>query len=637
MAQTFAAGYQRPGTYTNVKFEPGAQPITPSFVTALVGRTYSDKPASKDLLRNNAVGYNVTIKSDGSINSGAADAVETTRRDILDVVANVSTSAGLLLVDAIIDGTGTEHLKGTDQSWVMYETSPQPTGNAYVEWGTNYIIGLGTSTTEEYAGSSGSGAAIELARFTEDPIYPTNVQAITAPDDVGTDNLELTVAGGPVYNVQWGAGTPVVLSFSNGYAKTVVTGGGGEGAIVIRADESKMPAYSGAGTDSYKYDVTVYSAGPTAGSSTTGGTYSAASHGTKYTIYYRKPKTSSDFVAGRYDDLSSLQNFHGAITAATGTDYLSFGAVPYFANGGTVVAVPLKDKTITLVATDPDLSTNSGYVEAVRQALILLENEADVSNIIVLSPTETGYRPDISGLVKTHVLNMSSTTARKPRMAILGARANTTLETTFISAAQALKTNRVVYLAPSTVELNAGGYAFIGDGSTLAAAIAGLLSKPTFDAGEPISGKTLDMFSNVPDPFTQTQKNRLALNGVAVIEKYEGATKIMHFLTTDPTSALTAEGVITRIEIDFRRTIQQALDAVLINTRFVEGQTIGTARTIISQICDMKKAAQIFTDYKITKLARNGTDPRQLDVEMAIMPVFPLTWIYINATFTISI
>jgi hypothetical protein len=51
----------------------------------------------------------------------------------------------------------------------------------------------------------------------------------------------------------------------------------------------------------------------------------------------------------------------------------------------------------------------------------------------------------------------------------------------------------------------------------------------------------------------------------------------------------------------------------------------------------MKKAAQIFTDYKITKLARNGTDPRQLDVEMAIMPVFPLTWIYINATFTISI
>jgi len=364
-------------------------------------------------------------------------------------------------------------------------------------------------------------------------------------------------------------------------------------------------------------------------------------HGVSYTLAYGKPKTSVDFDVRRWDDVNALQNFHGAIDASTGTDYLSLGAVPYFgAGGGPAFAVPLKDKAITGISTDPDLTNDAGYVEAVRQALELLENNVEVACVIVLSPTEPAgngnFRPDILNYVKSHCINMSSTSKRKPRMAVLGAVANETNETVFIGAAQALATNRVVYLAPATATLNAGGRTFTVDGSTLAAGLAGIMSRPDINAGEPISGKPFDMFSDVPDPFTETQKNRMAAAGITVIERQNGATKVRHFLTTDPSDVLLSEAKVTRIEIDYRKTIVQALDAVMINTRFTP-TAIGTVKSIIGQISDSKVTAQIINDYRIVKVAVNSIEPRQLDVEIAIQPTLDLNWIFIQATFQTSI
>jgi len=90
---------------------------------------------------------------------------------------------------------------------------------------------------------------------------------------------------------------------------------------------------------------------------------------------------------------------------------------------------------------------------------------------------------------------------------------------------------------------------------------------------------------------------------------------------------------VTRIEIDVRRTLKDALDKTLINTRLVNGSTIGTARSIIGLILSQKVNANIINAFQITKIAKNSVDPRQLDVELAIQPTFDLNYIFIRATF----
>jgi len=643
MAQTFAPGYVRPGTYVKTIYQAAPNVLVPPFVTAIIGRTSASKPATEILIRNAADGDRVYFDANNLVVTGV-DATETARRDFVDTYDNVVNDSGVLDMSAVVDGLGSGHMKGSSNSWVPFNSGVTPSDTIYVEWVAKYYSV--PSSGGLFVGSMSAGQLVSIAGVTQEDqevggvAFADQTSPITAAD--GDHTMEITNTSG-VYTMKWDAVSAPGTGFVAGDAvQEVVWTGGPSGDIKALVDPSRVTALALPSGSTFATTVKVSTAGPASGSSTTEGAYSVGNHGVSYTLTYGKPKSSSDFVATRWDNLTTLQAFHGAIAASTGTDYLSLGAVPYFgAGGGPVWAVPMRDKTITNIATDPDLTNDAGYAEAVQMALTLLENETEVRCIVVLSPSEpAGYgnfRPDIMNYVKNHVLNMSGTSRRKPRMALIGAVANETNEAVFIAAAEAMATNRVVYVVPATATLSAGSRTFTADGSTIAAGLAGILSRPDINAGEPISGKAFDMFTDVSDPFTETQKNRMAAAGLTIIEKQGGATSVRHFLTTDPSNVLLAEAKVTRIEIDVRASLQQALDGTMINTRFIPGQTIGTVKTIISQILDLKKKAQIIVDYKINKVAVNPVEPRQLDVEVAIAPTFDMNWLYIEATFQTSL
>jgi len=640
MSQTFAPGYVRPGTYVEVQYQQVPNAIVPPFVTALVGRTASYKPATTVLVRNAATSTGVYADSNNLITT-AVDADETIRRDLIDTYDDVAVdSNGDLVVTSLLDSLGSGHIKGSSEEWVTYNTGTSAADKVYVEWVAKYYPAPSGANDEVFCGGMADGRFVSIAGVTQEDqevqgtAFADQTTEISAAD--GLHSLTLALAG-TVYTLTWDAETPVTgLSTDTTVSEHVFS------SIKVLIDGSKFPANLGTGSTFYDA-VTVSTAGPASGTGVTTGAYSVSTHGVEYTVYYGKPKGTDDFVVQRFDDLATLQNFHGAIVSTTGTDYLSLGATPYFqAGGGPVYAVPLRDKAITNISTDPDLTNDSGYVEAVRQALVLLENEPSVSCVVVLSPSEVAgngnFRPAILGLVKSHCINMSSVTnTAKDRMGILGGVANETNETVFISAAEALDINRMVYVCPATAALSAGGFTFVCDGSTISAGLAGILSNPGIDAGEPISGKPFDMFDSITDSFTETQKNRMAAAGVCIIETVGGATSVRHFLSTDPSNPLLAEAKVTRIEIDVRRSLKTACDAVLINTRYVPGQTLGTLRTVVGNVLDTKRNANIIVDYKINKVAINPVEPRQLDVDVAIAPTFDNNWIYIKATFQVSI
>jgi hypothetical protein len=361
-------------------------------------------------------------------------------------------------------------------------------------------------------------------------------------------------------------------------------------------------------------------------------------------VRYQTKKTVSDFVPQRFDSLADVQALHGTVDASTPNDHLAVGAEVYFNEGGqSVWIVPLKDALIigSTDGYDLDESTGSRYVAAVQAALLQLENVAEVGMVVPLSPTEAmgagNFRPGILNAVLSHVNKMSAVTEAKPRMAMLGALAGATQESVFTGTASMANSNRIVYMAPASATLQINGLTRVVDGSVIAAALAGILSSG-INAGEPILHKQLTSFIDIPDPFTRTQKNRIAETfGVTIIEKQNGAFVVRHFLTTNTTTSLMAEAKVTIIAIDVSRSLKAGLDATVIGMRQVGSTTISTVRKMIGMILDGKVSARIIEpQYEIVSVAQDPNEPRQLNARIGVIPVLDVDWIYCDVTFQIG-
>jgi hypothetical protein len=580
------------------------------------------------------------------------DADEKIRRDLL-LDDNADMTAFSAYTPAQIADEETFQLfdYGYDRDWIAQDVGIK----TYVEWLLD-VLPIAVSTAPIFANKAGAGTyPVLLARASSDPLFVDGVFTTAAPPVTvadGAHTISITKAAS-VYTMTLDAGASLTIS-SGGqiisqtgqptrYRYTLTTPG--STAVEVLVDRTELVSVFGTLADaSYDNTVTFSTRGPRLGTGTAtgpGGEY-VTTLGSKYTAPYRTKKTLADFVPTLYDSWEALVQDHGEVDGTTKNDHLSVGSYPYFQQGGqSVYAVPLKDAAIIGTSGfDLDEPTGAGYTAAVQAALVQLEDVADVSEIIPLSPTESidagNYRPGIISAVLSHVNRMSSITQMKPRMAILGARAGTVNEDVFTAAATTMKSNRMLYVAPATATLSISGINKVVDGSLIAASIAGILSSGV-NAGEPITGKVLTAFVDIPDPFTRTQKERIGgTYGVTVIEKVGGQSKIMHFLTSNPDTSLTAEGKITVIEIDIRRSLKAGLDATLINTRLVNGQSVAAARSMVGLMLNQKISAQIINAFQIINIAVDPNEPRQLNVELKVQPVFDLNWIYINATFVVS-
>lgn len=635
---TFAAGVG-PGTYVQVDFEPAAQVLPTTFVTALIGKTSLDKPTTKTLLRNDASLFTVDLNTDGSVAAGVSEATEGRRRDLLDTVDDVSLDTnGDPLVSSIIDVTGAQRLEGVDGEWVAMKTGALSTDKVHIEWIARYRSSPGLNTITSLNDSpivvaaAGAGFVTELARITEEDGWTNQTNFPNATD--GDHTVTLARDGAGVYSLQLDLTTAVTITAGTGFFEGQI--GVGANTVKFRLDRDRLSSLGLTVSNSFTNNVAITTSGPAAGSSVAGGAYDVDNFGTQYAVGYQKPKDADDLDPVTFDNIRAAQGFHGALVATSTTDSLSFGVVPYFrAGGGPVVLAPMRD--ILIDPTDGfDLTNDAGYVSAVEDALEALEEVAEVTCIVVLSPTETGsFRPGILSAVKSHVLTMGILTAAKPRMGIMGARANTVTEAVFTNNARALGESHLFYVAPATAPLTTGGSTKLGDGSSIAAAVAGIHSNPSIHAGLNISGRSVTVFDDIADPFTDAQKNRMGeINGVCVISKKSGTPTIRHFVTSvaGSSSPLLVEGKVTRLEIDLRKALQQMLDAVLVNTPFIRGEAENRARSFINQYFQQRQADQVISRGEIIKVAQNPTEPRQLDIEVAVQPVFDLNWISLKIT-----
>lgn len=189
---------------------------------------------------------------------------------------------------------------------------------------------------------------------------------------------------------------------------------------------------------------------------------------------------------------------------------------------------------------------------------------------------------------------------------------------------------RVVYFYPDSIIVQVGADRLTLDGFFIAAAAAGLASKLPIQI--PMTRKTLSGFSILRTKLlAPSVKGKLSFAGVAIVEPIAGGGKILWGRTTTSTGTPELE----------EYSIIAIRDAVAQAARFGLDAFIGTAEesTLISSVMGRLvsilsglKSRKWITNYKDIKVFSEPTDPRQINVEFAVRPAYPINWIYIKFT-----
>lgn len=334
--------------------------------------------------------------------------------------------------------------------------------------------------------------------------------------------------------------------------------------------------------------------------------------GVVYTLDYERAKTGTDFDPKVFFDLDSVVQEYGAVNT---TNTLSLGASLAFQNGASVLATVQVDP-----AEAPDLF---GFQQA-------LDRLATVNvNVVVPLSTDT----NLHAAIKNHVTSLSSLTEQKFRTAIVGLGGSPTISQ-IQSLASGLSSRRVALVHPpsATVQLSGQTSPTTVDGSFVAAAIGGLRVNPAFDVAEPLLRKELVGFVSVSDTLLRSQKNVLANSGVMLVELQNNTIRVRDGLTTDLTTADSAEFSVTET-IDFVAQQTRAfIENAFIGNKLLN-ETPGLIHASLTIILQSLIDNRILNDFTEIEVKRNNTDPTQIDIRFKIAPVFPVKFVLI--TFTI--
>jgi len=342
-----------------------------------------------------------------------------------------------------------------------------------------------------------------------------------------------------------------------------------------------------------------------------------------YTVRYERDKASAEYIPLYFYDIASLRAEYGYPNPEdVDASSIATAAEIVFEQGASVVLGMQLNPADT-----PDLN---GYLNAIEKL------KAANLNYLVALTTDSNVRT----AVKTHILQMSTLTEGKPRVAFNGLAGSPTVDAIKTIAAS-LNSERMTLVYPTSIKRNITGINNDGDtvtdeisldGSYLCAALAGIRARTVNSVSEPLLRKEVTGFTEIPDNLLRSQKNLLAQGGVTLIETIGGLPRVRDWVTTKPATIQTATGEVTDI-VDFTWIgTKQLLDAIFIGSKFLN-ETPSMVKTVTSTILSSLVSLEIITGYDQVQAVRNGIDPRQIDVSFRIAPVYPLK--YITVTFSI--
>jgi hypothetical protein len=353
---------------------------------------------------------------------------------------------------------------------------------------------------------------------------------------------------------------------------------------------------------------------------------SGAGYPAESSIYYASyaytvPTTQYDVKT--FTSTTDILAYYGAENTSSGS--VAIGANMALENGApAVIAVQ---------------ALGSAYNEVnFKAAIDKLEKKKNIAFVVPMT-TEAAIR----SYALQHAIKMSSSSYNLERSTVVGIASGTDRDTC-INTAQSIRNSRQTLCEVGTgfTRKDAAGNTMTLDASYAAAQVAGAqcgMEKII----QPITGKILVGASLTDDQYTQYEKTRFGANGVCLLTSENGVVKSFHAVTTDPTSADTAE-ICVRQGIDY---VQSQTRTSLNNMYMGKGIVIdATTPTDIEEsiksiwitmvrdgwLSEYGTIDDPTTGQRKVRALQDTAEPRKIRVTGAVKLLYPLVWINVDFT-----
>lgn len=269
-----------------------------------------------------------------------------------------------------------------------------------------------------------------------------------------------------------------------------------------------------------------------------------------------------------------------------------------------VVAVPVADE--------------EGY-EAAFEALGSVEN----IRVMLCDSTQLAVQQALRDSV------LSASAARRERIAVVGGAAGEEV-TALVERAKGLNCERVVLVAPSSVD----GEDAALDGLSTAAAVAGAIASQS-DPAIPLGGAELLGLKGLSQQYSDNDIDLLVRGGVTPVESVNGQVSVVRGITTRTSSGevedttwrelstiLIVDDVIPTLRDSLRSKFRRAKNTA---------QSRGAIRTQVVLELENKISREIITGYDQVTVSAHSEDPTVCVVEFTFTVAHGLNQIWLTA------
>lgn len=193
---------------------------------------------------------------------------------------------------------------------------------------------------------------------------------------------------------------------------------------------------------------------------------------------------------------------------------------------------------------------------------------------------------------------------------------------------------RTVYMAPDQIVRNINGTNTVLSGYFMAPALGGFLSGQG-NVAIPPTFKILTGFSILRDRvYRQFTLDELADAGVLVVQPVAGGGRMLHGLTTSQSGIPEEEEVsIVAIRDQTSRALRNALRPFVGTVQ--SGTLIPAMTDTVSRTLDAMISQGLLASKGAISVARDDSEPRQINVRVQVAPTAPVNWVFIDVTFAI--
>jgi hypothetical protein len=343
-----------------------------------------------------------------------------------------------------------------------------------------------------------------------------------------------------------------------------------------------------------------------------------------YYVTFTVNKTAADYGIKIYTNPIDAYNAYG--TPST-INRLSLGIQFMVQNGvQTFGAIQVPVQPGTIQASAPD------YIAAIQTLTTNLPGTTRKADVVVPLSTD----PSVHQFLSQQLTTLATLRYKGEGIGFVGYDQFQT-PSTMRANARSLSNKRMLAIGnPAagvliTDQSTGVSIEYLVSGEFMAAAMAGLSCNPANDVATSLTNQNLVGFSRLLITYDDPTMDAMAADGLIDLLNNNGALKIRHYKSTDPSSPLTSEPTTTTISDYvsqvFRSDLAQFIGRKLVDSLVTDIQVVCNARltSLVNQ--------QIITAYQNLTVVEDPVDPTQVDVTVTFKPIFSL--LYVLVTFTV--